>query len=148
MGYNLYTNAEIKAQASWKLEGLKRANPVSMAKHRRNNFLSEAAVRAKLHKYGLDNPQTLQKKLKALGIDIDLEDAKAIYQIVLLLVRSGYGGWLISEVPALITIIKLAPALVYFCRQLWFTPVRFWGLRLNYPVRSKGAANLWTCRWQ
>lgn len=114
VGYNLYTNAEIKAQASWKLEGLKRANPVSMAKHRRNNFLSEAAVRAKLHKYGLDNPQTLQKKLKALGIDIDLEDAKAIYQIVLLLVRSGYGGWLISEVPALITIYKASPSLGVF----------------------------------
>lgn len=114
VGYNLYTNAEIKAQASWKLEGLKRANPVSMAKHRRNNFLSEAAVRAKLHKYGLDNPQTLQKKLKALGIDIDLEDAKAIYQIVLLLVRSGYGGWLISEVPALITIYKASPSLGAF----------------------------------
>ena len=114
VGYNLYTNAEIKAQASWKLEGLKRANPVSMAKHRRNNFLSEAAVRAKLHKYGLDNPQTLQKKLKALGIDIDLEDAKAIYQIVVLLVRSGYGGWLISEVPALITIYKASPSLGVF----------------------------------
>lgn len=114
VGYNLYTNAEIKAQASWKLEGLKRANPVSMAKHRRNNFLSEAAVRAKLRKYGLDNPQTLQKKLKALGIDIDLEDAKAIYQIVLLLVRSGYGGWLISEVPALITIYKASPSLGVF----------------------------------
>ena len=114
VGYNLYTNAEIKAQASWKLEGLKRANPVSMAKHRRNNFLSEAGVRAKLHKYGLDNPQTLQKKLKALGIDIDLEDAKAIYQIVLLLVRSGYGGWLISEVPALITIYKASPSLGVF----------------------------------
>lgn len=114
VGYNLYTNAEIKAQASWKLEGLKRANPVSMAKHRRNNFLSEAAVRAKLHKYGLDNPQTLQKKLKALGIDIDLEDAKAIYQILLLLVRSGYGGWLISEVPALITIYKASPSLGVF----------------------------------
>lgn len=114
VGYNLYTNAEIKAQASWKLEGLKRANPVSMAKHRRNNFLSEAAVRAKLHKYGLDNPQTLQKKLKALGIDIDLEDAKAIYQIVLLLVRSGYGGWLISEVPVLITIYKASPSLGAF----------------------------------
>lgn len=114
VGYNLYTNAEIKAQASWKLEGLKRANPVSMAKHRRNNFLSEAAERAKLHKYGLDNPQTLQKKLKALGIDIDLEDAKAIYQIVLLLVRSGYGGWLISEVPALITIYKASPSLGVF----------------------------------
>lgn len=114
VGYNLYTNAEIKAQASWKLEGLKRANPVSMAKHRRNNFLSEAAVRAKLHKYGLDNPQTLQKKLKALGIDIDLEDAKAIYQIVLLLVRSGYGDWLISEVPALITIYKASPSLGAF----------------------------------
>ena len=114
VGYNLYTNAEIKAQASWKLEGLKRANPVSMAKHRRNNFLSEAAVRAELHKYGLDNPQALQKKLKALGIDIDLEDAKAIYQIVVLLVRSGYGGWLISEVPALITIYKASPSLGVF----------------------------------
>lgn len=114
VGYNLYTDAEIKAQASWKLEGLKRANPVSMAKHRRNNFLSEAAVRAELHKYGLDNPQTLQKKLKALGIDIDLEDAKAIYQIVLLLVRSGYGDWLISEVPALITIYKASPSLGAF----------------------------------
>ena len=114
VGYNLYTNAEIKAQASWKLEGLKRANPVSMAKHRRNNFLSEAAVRAELHKYGLDNPQALQKKLKALGIDIDLEDAKAIYQIVVLLVRSGYGGWLISEVPALITIYKASPSLGAF----------------------------------
>ena len=114
VGYNLYTNAEIKAQASWKLEGLKRANPVSMAKHRRNNFLSEAAVRAEMHKYGLDNPQTLQKKLKALGIDIDLEDAKAIYQIVVLLVRSGYGGWLISEVPALITIYKASPSLGVF----------------------------------
>ena len=114
VGYNLYTDAEIKAQASWKLEGLKRANPVSMAKHRRNNFLSEAAVRAELHKYGLDNPQTLQKKLKALGIDIDLEDAKAIYQIVVLLVRSGYGGWLISEVPALITIYKASPSLGAF----------------------------------
>lgn len=114
VGYNLYTDAEIKAQASWKLEGLKRANPVSMAKHRRNNFLSEAAVRAELHKYGLDNPQTLQKKLKALGIDIDLEDAKAIYQIVVLLVRSGYGGWLISEVPALITIYKASPSLGVF----------------------------------
>ena len=114
VGYNLYTNAEIKAQASWKLEGLKRANPVSMAKRKRNNFLSEAAVRAELHKYGLDNPQTLQKKLKALGIDIDLEDAKAIYQIVVLLVRSGYGGWLISEVPALITIYKASPSLGVF----------------------------------
>lgn len=114
VGYNLYTNAEIKAQGLWKLEGLKRANPVSMAKHWRNNFLSEAAVRAELHKYGLDNPQTLQKKLKALGIDIDLEDAKAIYQIVLLLVRSGYGGWLISEVPALITIYKASPSLGVF----------------------------------
>lgn len=114
VGYNLYTDAEIKAQASWKLEGLKRANPVSMAKHRRNNFLSEAAVRAELHKYGLDNPQTLQKKLKALGIDIDLEDAKAIYQIVVLLVRSGYGGWLISEIPALITIYKASPSLGVF----------------------------------
>ena len=114
VGYNLYTDAEIKAQASWKLEGLKRANPVSMAKHRRNNFLSEAAVRAELHKYGLDNPQALQKKLKALGIDIDLEDAKAIYQIVVLLVRSGYGGWLISEVPALITIYKASPSLGVF----------------------------------
>ena len=114
VGYNLYTDAEIKAQASWKLEGLKRANPVSMAKHRRNNFLSEAAVRAELRKYGLDNPQTLQKKLKALGIDIDLEDAKAIYQIVVLLVRSGYGGWLISEVPALITIYKASPSLGVF----------------------------------
>ena len=114
VGYNLYTDAEIKAQASWKLEGLKRANPVSMAKHRRNNFLSEAAVRAELRKYGLDNPQTLQKKLKALGIDIDLEDAKAIYQIVVLLVRSGYGGWLISEVPALITIYKASPSLGAF----------------------------------
>ena len=114
VGYNLYTNAEIKAQASWKLEGLKRANPVSMAKHRRNNFRSEAAVRAELHKYGLDNPQTLQKKLKALGIDIDLEDAKAIYQIVILLVRSGYGGWLISEAPALITIYKASPSLGVF----------------------------------
>ena len=114
VGYNLYTNAEIKAQGLWKLEGLKRANPVSMAKHRRNNFLSEAGVRAELHKYGLDNPQTLQKKLKALGIDIDLEDAKAIYQIVVLLVRSGYGGWLISEVPALITIYKASPSLGVF----------------------------------
>ena len=114
VGYNLYTNAEIKAQGLWKLEGLKRANPVSMAKHRRNNFLSEAAVRAELHKYGLDNPQTLQKKLKALGIDIDLEDAKAIYQIVVLLVRSGYGDWLISEVPALITIYKASPSLGVF----------------------------------
>lgn len=114
VGYNLYTDAEVKAQGLWKLEGLKRANPVSMAKHRRNNFLSEAAVRAKLHKYGLDNPQTLQKKLKALGIDIDLEDAKAIYQIVVLLVRSGYGGWLISEVPALITIYKASPSLGVF----------------------------------
>jgi hypothetical protein len=114
VGYNLYTNAEIKAQGLWKLEGLKRANPVSMAKHWRNNFLSEAAVRAEMHKYGLDNPQTLQKKLKALGIDIDLEDAKAIYQIVVLLVRSGYGGWLISEVPALITIYKASPSLGVF----------------------------------
>lgn len=114
VGYNLYTNAEIKAQGLWKLEGLRRANPVSMAKHKRNNFLSEAAVRAEMHKYGLDNPQTLQKKLKALGIDIDLEDAKAIYQIVLLLVRSGYGGWLISEVPALITIYKASPSLGVF----------------------------------
>jgi len=114
VGYNLYTNAEIKAQGLWKLEGLKRANPVSIAKHKRNNFLSEAAVRAEMHKYGLDNPQTLQKKLKALGIDIDLEDAKAIYQIVLLLVRSGYGGWLISEVPALITIYKASPSLGVF----------------------------------
>lgn len=114
VGYNLYTNAEIKAQGLWKLEGLKRANPVSMAKHWRNNFLSEAAVRAEMHKYGLDNPQTLQKKLKALGIDIDLEDAKAIYQIVVLLVRSGYGGWLISEVPALITIYKATPSLGVF----------------------------------
>ena len=114
VGYNLYTNAEIKAQGLWKLEGLKRANPISMAKHRRNNFLSEAAVRAEMHKYGLDNPQTLQKKLKALGIDIDLEDAKAIYQIVVLLVRSGYGGWLISEVPALITIYKASPSLGAF----------------------------------
>ena len=114
VGYNLYTNAEIKAQGLWKLEGLRRANPISMAKHKRNNFLSEAAVRAEMHKYGLDNPQTLQKKLKALGIDIDLEDAKAIYQIVLLLVRSGYGGWLISEVPALITIYKASPSLGVF----------------------------------
>lgn len=114
VGYNLYTNAEIKAQGLWKLEGLRRANPISMAKHKRNNFLSEAAVRAEMHKYGLDNPQTLQKKLKALGIDIDLEDAKAIYQIVLLLVRSGYGGWLISEVPALITIYKSSPSLGVF----------------------------------
>lgn len=114
VGYNLYTNAEIKAQGLWKLEGLRRANPVSMAKHWRNNFLSEAAVRAELRKYGLDNPKTLQKKLKALGIDIDLEDAKAIYQIVVLLVRSGYGGWLISEVPALITIYKASPSLGVF----------------------------------
>lgn len=114
VGYNLYTDAEVKAQASWKLEGLKRANPVSMAKHRRNNFLSEAAVRAELRKYGLDNPQTLQKKLKALGIDIDLEDAKAIYQIVILLVRSGYGGWLISKAPALIAIYKASPSLGTF----------------------------------
>ena len=80
-----------------------------MAKRKRNNFLTETAVRAELRKSGLDNPKTLQKKLKALGIDIDLEDAKAIYQIVLLLVRSGYGGWLISEVPALITIYKASP---------------------------------------
>lgn len=114
VGYNLYTDAEVKAQASWKLEGLKRANPISMAKHKRNNFLSEAAVRAELRKYGLDNPQTLQKKLKALGIDIDLEDAKAIYQIVILLVRSGYGGWLISEAPALIAIYKASPSLGAF----------------------------------
>lgn len=114
VGYNLYTDAEVKAQGLWKLEGLKRANPVSMAKHWRNNFLSEAAVRAELRKYGLDNPQTLQKKLKALGIDIDLEDAKAIYQIVVLLVHSGYGGWLISEVPALITIYKASPSLGVF----------------------------------
>lgn len=114
VGYNLYTDAEVKAQASWKLEGLKRANPVSMAKHKRNNFLSEGAVRAELRKYGLDNPQTLQKKLKALGIDIDLEDAKAIYQIVILLVRSGYGGWLISKAPALIAIYKASPSLGAF----------------------------------
>ena len=114
VGYNLYTNAEIKAQASWKLEGLKRANPVSMAKRKRNNFLTETAVRAELRKYGLDNPKTLQKKLKELGVNIDLEDAKAIYQIVVLLVRSGYGGWLISEVPALITIYKASPSLGAF----------------------------------
>ena len=114
VGYNLYTNAEIKAQGLWKLEGLKRANPVSMAKHRRNNFLTETAVRAELRKYGLDNPKTLQKKLKELGVNIDLEDAKAIYQIVVLLVRSGYGGWLISEVPALITIYKASPSLGAF----------------------------------
>ena len=114
VGYNLYTNAEIKAQASWKLEGLKRANPVSMAKRKRNNFLTETAVRAELRKYGLDNPKTLQKKLKELGVNIDLEDAKAIYQIVLLLVRSGYGDWLISEVPALITIYKASPSLGVF----------------------------------
>lgn len=114
VGYNLYTNAEIKAQASWKLEGLKRANPVSMAKRKRNNFLTETAVRAELRKYGLDNPKTLQKKLKELGVNIDLEDAKAIYQIVLLLVRSGYGGWLISEAPALITIYKASPSLGVF----------------------------------
>lgn len=114
VGYNLYTDAEIKAQGLWKLEGLKRANPVSMAKRKRNNFLSESAVRAELRKYGLDNPQTLQKKLKALGIDIDLEDAKAIYQIVILLVRSGYGGWLISKAPALIAIYKASPSLGAF----------------------------------
>ena len=114
VGYNLYTDAEIKAQASWKLEGLKRANPVSIAKHKRNNFLTDAAVRAELHKYGLDNPKTLQKTLKELGVNIDLEDAKAIYQIVLLLVRSGYGGWLISEAPALITIYKASPSLGVF----------------------------------
>ena len=114
VGYNLYTNAEIKAQASWKLEGLKRANPVSMAKHKRNNFLTDAAVRAELRKYGLDNPKTLQKTLKELGIDIDLEDAKAIYQIVVLLVRSGYGGWLISEAPNLIAIYKASPSLGVF----------------------------------
>lgn len=114
VGYNLYTDAEIKAQASWKLEGLKRANPVSIAKHKRNNFLTETAVRAELHKYGLDNPKTLQKTLKELGVNIDLEDAKAIYQIVLLLVRSGYGGWLISEAPALITIYKASPSLGVF----------------------------------
>ncbi len=114
VGYNLYTDAEIKAQASWKLEGLKRANPVSIAKHKRNNFLTETAVRAELHKYGLDNPKTLQKTLKELGVNIDLEDAKAIYQIVLLLVRSGYGGWLISEAPTLITIYKASPSLGVF----------------------------------
>lgn len=114
VGYNLYTNAEVKAQASWKLEGLKRANPVSIAKHKRNNFLTETAVRAELHKYGLDNPKTLQKTLKELGVNIDLEDAKAIYQIVLLLVRSGYGGWLISEAPTLITIYKASPSLGVF----------------------------------
>lgn len=114
VGYNLYTDAEIKAQASWKLEGFKRANPVSIAKHKRNNFLTETAVRAELHKYGLDNPKTLQKTLKELGVNIDLEDAKAIYQIVLLLVRSGYGGWLISEAPTLITIYKASPSLGVF----------------------------------
>lgn len=114
VGYNLYTDAEIKAQGLWKLEGLKRANPVSMAKRKRNNFLSESAVRAELRKYGLDNPKTMQKKLKALGVNIDLEDAKAIYQIVLLLVRSGYGSWLIGEAPALIAIYKASPSLGVF----------------------------------
>lgn len=118
VGYNLYTDAEIKAQASWKLEGLKRANPVSMAKRKRNNFLTETAVRAELRKYGLDNPKILQKKLKELGVNIDLEDAKAIYQIVLLLVRSGYGDWLISEAPTLITIYKASPSLGVFLQAV------------------------------
>jgi len=139
VGYNLYTNAEIKAQGLWKLEGLKRANPVSMAKHRRNNFLSEAAVRAELHKYGLDNPQTLQKKLKALGIDIDLEDAKAIYQIVVLLVRSGYGGWLISEVPALITIYKASPSLGVFLQAAMVYAGAFLGPEAKLSLRGAKA---------
>lgn len=139
VGYNLYTDAEIKAQASWKLEGLKRANPVSMAKHRRNNFLSEAAVRAEMHKYGLDNPQTLQKKLKALGIDIDLEDAKAIYQIVVLLVRSGYGGWLISEVPALITIYKASPSLGVFLQAAMVYAGAFLGPEAKLSLRGAKA---------
>lgn len=139
VGYNLYTDAEIKAQGLWKLEGLKRANLVSMAKHRRNNFLSEAAVRAEMHKYGLDNPQTLQKKLKALGIDIDLEDAKAIYQIVVLLVRSGYGGWLISEVPALITIYKASPSLGVFLQAAMVYAGAFLGPEAKLSLRGAKA---------